>query len=149
MFPPLLAVVDDDDDLRELLDELFRQEGYRTLQVPDSAGAQAAIRQAQPDVIFLDLWLERQDSGLALLDQLRADPATRHLPVIVCSAITQSLHVQAARVEERGCLVVAKPFDLEDLLAAVRQALSQPRLAPSAPEAGPAPEAAESEWGRR
>ena len=44
MVPPLLAIVDDDDDLRELLDELFSQEGYRTLQVPDSAGAHAALR---------------------------------------------------------------------------------------------------------
>ncbi len=52
---PLLAVVEDDDSLRELLADLFRQEGYRTLLLAEGARAYDTIRHMQPDVVLLDL----------------------------------------------------------------------------------------------
>ena len=127
MLPPLLAVVDDDDAFRELLDDLFSQDGYRTLLLAEGAGAPTVIHQAQPDLVLLDLWLEQRRGGWAVLEDLQADPVTRHIPVIVCSADAHGLRQQAERLRERGCAVLEKPFDLDDLLTAVRQAVNHRR----------------------
>ena len=123
MAPPLLAIVDYDEAFREMLDAVFTEEGYRTLLLVQGSGAHAAIRQAQPDLVLLDLWLERRDAGWELVEQLCDDPATRDIPIIVCSADSQTLKTQALRMQELGCSVVAKPFDLDELLAAARQAM--------------------------
>ena len=125
MAPPLLAIVDYDEAFREMLDAVFTEEGYRILLLVQGAGAYEAIRQAQPDLVLLDLWLERRDAGWELLEQLCGDPATRDIPIIVCSADSHTLKTQAARMQELGCSVVAKPFDLDELLAAARQALGR------------------------
>ncbi len=138
MAPPLLAIVDYDEAFREMLDAVFTEEGYRTLLLVQGSGAHAAIRQARPDLVLLDLWLERQDSGWTLLEQVRADPATHHIPVIVCSAVPHLLPVEAEQVRELGGAIIDKPFDVEELLAAVRQALSQRRSAQPGREARPA-----------
>ncbi len=125
MLPPLLALVEDDASLRELLDMAFQEEGYRTLVLTRAKGAHQAIREAQPAVVILDLWLEEREAGWRLLEVLCRDPVTCHLPILVCSADTPTVQAQAERLRALGCAVIAKPFDLDELLAAVRQALSQ------------------------
>ena len=126
MQQPLLAIVDHDPTLREVLGTAFGDEGYRTLPLARGAGAQAVIRHTQPDVVLLDLWLERRRSGWTLLEGLRADPATDHIPIVVCSADTPTLQREAARVQALSCAVVAKPFELGAMLATVAQVLRQP-----------------------
>ncbi len=137
MHQRLLAIVDHDPILRAVLDTAFSDEGYRTLPLARGAGAQTVIRHTQPDVVLLDLWLERRTSGWALLEGLQADPATDHIPVIVCSADTPTLEREAARVQELSCAVVAKPFELEAMLAAVEQVLHQAPAAQGGQAAGP------------
>ncbi len=125
MTAPLLALVEDDDGLRQVLAMALTQEGYRTLLLAQGAGAYEAIRLAQPDLVLLNLWLEERETGWAVLEQLRADPATRHIPVILCSADAPALAARAERVQELGVLILAKPFDLDALWTLVRQVLGQ------------------------
>ncbi len=127
---PLLAIVEDDDDIRQLLDALLAPEHYRTLLLARGDGAHAAIRQAQPHLILLDLWLEERETGWRLLEGLATDPATSHIPIIVCSADMTTLDTQAERVHELAVAVVEKPFDVQELLAAVQQVLGQPGATP-------------------
>ena len=133
----LLAIVDYDPILRAVLDTAFSDEGYRTLPLARGAEAQAVIRHPQPDVVLLDLWLERRQSGWALLEGLRADPATDHIPVIVCSADTPTLEREAAWVQALSWAVVAKPFELDTMLATVAQVLHQAPAEQGARAAGP------------
>jgi CheY-like chemotaxis protein len=138
---PLLAIVENNESTREVLDLILTEEGYRTLLLAHGAGAHEAIRQAQPDLIILDVWLEQQDTGWLVLEQLCADPATRHLDIIVCSSDADALREQELRLRELGAVAVPKPFELEALLAAVRQALGPWGATPLDRGAGPVAEA--------
>ena len=109
MAAPLLALVEDDDALRQVLATALTQEGYRTLLLAQGAGAYEAIRLAQPELVLLNLWLEERETGWAVVEQLRADPASRHIPVILCSADAPALAARAERVQELGVTASRPP----------------------------------------
>ena len=88
-------------------------------------GALALARRLKPDVILLDLGLPYR-SGASLLADLKADPRTEPIPVIVVSSMTELL------TPDRRALaadVIAKPFDVQMLLERVRVAVQGGRAA--------------------
>lgn len=102
-------------------------EGY---QVQASADAFGDIRHARADLVILDLFLHGDAAGWQQLDVLTLDPATRGIPVIVCSAAITSLAEARMKLAMLDVAVLEKPFDLEQLSAAVAAALaSRPRRA--------------------
>ena len=122
MLPPLIAIADDEVVILDMLDMLLAVSGYRTVSTRTAAAVPTLIQQHSPALLILDLRMERRDSGWQVLDGLRADPTTRQLPVIICSAEWDT----AARVQQRGdayALALSKPFDPVQLLALVQQAL--------------------------
>jgi CheY-like chemotaxis protein len=108
-------VVEDDDALSSLIATVLEEEGYEIRCAPDGAQAVAVLETWHPDVIVLDLRMPRMD-GWRFREAQRANPGLRDIPVVVVSAITQ-LDEQAAALEPAE--VVAKPFELGTLLAAV------------------------------
>lgn len=102
-------------------------EGYL---VQASADAFGDIRHARADLVILDLFLHGEAAGWQQLDVLTLDPATRAIPVIVCSAAIASLGEARAKLAMLDVAVLEKPFDLEQLSAAVAAAItSAPRHA--------------------
>jgi CheY-like chemotaxis protein len=102
-------------------------EGY---QVQASADAFGDIRHARADLVILDLFLHGDAAGWQQLDVLTLDPTTRGIPVIVCSAAIASLGEARAKLAMLDVAVLEKPFDLEQLSAAVAAAIaSAPRRA--------------------
>ncbi|HMM41182.1 MAG TPA: response regulator, partial [Thermomicrobiales bacterium] len=87
-----------------------------------------AARTLRPDLILMDLMLPVLD-GMEATRQLKADPATRDIPVIAISA-GPNLRIHASDLPADG--VVAKPFDLDTLLAAITVQLRR-RSAPDGP----------------
>lgn len=120
---PLIAVVDDDRDLRAVLDDLLVEAGYRTLLWDQGKGAHELIRQAQPDLVILDLWLEHPGAGGMVLGLLELDPATRHIPVIVCSGHRQLFGDQQTLLRDRGYILVEKPFAIDTMLEHIARLL--------------------------
>ncbi len=118
-----IALVDDDPHTVTLLDELFSEEGYRTLAISAGADAYTTIAREVPDLVVLDLWLEQQDTGWTIYDRLRADDATARIPIIVCSADVGTLRQRAAEIVARGDATIEKPFDIASLLALVADLL--------------------------
>jgi len=109
-----VLIVDDDPWIRLLLHDLLTDEGYA---VEEASNGSAALRLAQrhpPALVLLDLVLPEQ-SGLALLTELKSTRATAHVPVIAVTARTDLL----VRAAELADAVVAKPFDIEELLAKI------------------------------
>ncbi len=123
---PLIAVVDDDAVLRDLLHELLTDEGYATLLLAETAGLVEAFRQTPPALVILDIRLEDRSAGWRVLEALRQDAVTGQVPIIVCSADRRCLEDRAAYLTALGCVVLAKPFDLDDLLHQVRACLEHP-----------------------
>lgn len=135
MTTPLIAVVEDDVEIHELLADVLTKAGYRTLFWDRGAGTYEASRQAQPQLIILDLWLEHRGMGSMVLGMLMVDPATQAIPIIVCTAFQQLLGDQVTQLRDRGYPVLEKPYRVETLLAHIQTLLAvtpppRPRGAP-------------------
>ncbi len=80
-----LLVVDDDAGAREGLRSVFESAGHRTITVPDASAALRLLQKESCDLVMLDVELPEVD-GLALCRLVRAQPATRQLPLVIFSA---------------------------------------------------------------
>jgi len=125
--PPLVLVVDDDPDILEAICEILGMEGYRVAQARHGAEALARVAAERPDVILLDLMMPVMD-GVAFAEALRTRHPGCDIPVLVISADANP--ERAGGLQARAFL--AKPFDLETLLAQVAAATGGPRPRESA-----------------
>lgn len=112
-------IVDDDRGIRFVLAEALRDAGLAVREFGDTASVRAALRDGSPALLITDVRMPGED-GLALLDELR----TRQMgPVIVMSAYTD-VATTAAAYRAGAVDYLAKPFDLDQALAAVQRALA-------------------------
>jgi DNA-binding response OmpR family regulator len=102
--------------------------GYEVIASADAFGD---IKHAKADLVILDLFLHGETAGWNQLDILTLDPATRGVPVILCSAALGSLGSAREKLALLDVTVLEKPFDLERLDAAISAALAG---APRRPE---------------
>ena len=104
----------------ECLDALFMVGAVTTIQV-----LQETLKASRPslpvEVLILDLHLADMN-GFEVLHYLQANPSTRSLPLIFCTAATDSEVRQALSIAPRAC-VVWKPFKLQALTSAISEAL--------------------------
>lgn len=127
--PNRLLLVDDDESNLELAQLLLERAGYHVTCIDDGAEALALIRRSPAafDILILDVLMPGVD-GLELVRCVREDPASRHLPVVMVSALASS-DDRAAGLAAGGDVYVTKPYRRKDLLAAVDRALGrEPRL---------------------
>jgi signal transduction histidine kinase/CheY-like chemotaxis protein len=113
---PLVMVVDDDPNGRDLLAATVRRERYRVIEAMDGETALALAREWHPDVITLDVLMPRMD-GWAVLTALKSDPELAKIPIIIVTVL-----------EDRGIAVslgaaefLTKPVDRARLAATLRQ----------------------------
>ena len=123
-----IVLIEDDEDTRITMTAALEADGHV---VAASADAFPDIRHSLPDLVILDLFLHGESSGWRQLDILTLDPLTRGIPVIICSAAIASLGFARAKLAQLDVTVLEKPFDLEQLSAAVAVALAS---APRRPE---------------
>jgi CheY-like chemotaxis protein len=122
-----VLVIEDDFDLRDALVPILEYEGHRVVSAANGREALDRLHaMSPPSVILLDLMMPVMNGEDFRAEQLR-DPRLAAIPVVVVSA-HQKAEEQAARMGAIGCL--KKPFDVEDLLVAVRRG-GTTRLAPA------------------
>lgn len=125
-----IAVVDDNEDTLALMGQVLMEHDWEMIPCPDGETAFQRLKEERPDAIVLDLWLDRPDSGWSILRQLKDDPATQHIPVVMCSGNRDSLEDNTALIDQYAAAVLVKPFDIEDAYRSLEHALStskQPR----------------------
>ncbi|HZS39559.1 MAG TPA: response regulator transcription factor [Polyangia bacterium] len=110
----LVLIVDDEKDLRSLLDFNLRQSGYRTVQASNGAEAVARVASHRPDLILLDLNLP-DVSGTEVCRQLKADPETEAIPIVMLTARGGEAD-RIAGFELGADDYVAKPFSVRELI---------------------------------
>ena len=118
---PGVLIVEDEPEIQDLIGDLLLLEGYDVHTLDRIPHGLDGIRRLGPDVIVLDLRLPGV-GGVELLRLLAADRQLSSTPVVICSGAGD---LRAARTEEfasLGCEVVAKPFELDEILGAVRRA---------------------------
>lgn len=121
-----IAVVDDDAATRMLLGELLADEGYDAAVWDGTTDPLAFVRCAHPTVAIVDLHIGHAvtDDATPLHELLAADPEI-DVAVILCSADAIYLREHGGEMEARGFTIVEKPFNLDDVLDAVRGAASR------------------------
>lgn len=118
-----ILVIDNDPSLQALFRDVLEGEGYRVTTRGTPTTDRDEFLALGPDLLILDLVLDRAESGWRFLQRLKADPATAAVPVLVCSAAVEAIERARERLVAWSCAILAKPFDLEAFLALVRQCL--------------------------
>ncbi|MFO1316662.1 MAG: phosphate regulon transcriptional regulator PhoB [Burkholderiales bacterium] len=125
---PTILVVEDEPAILELVKVNLVDAGYDVRCAPDAETAQTLLKEALPDLLLLD-WMLPGQSGLAFAKQLRADPRTKDLPVIMVTARADEAD-RVAGLEAWVDDYVTKPFSPRELKARIKSVLR--RRAPEA-----------------
>jgi signal transduction histidine kinase/DNA-binding response OmpR family regulator len=115
-YAPLVMIVDDDPNARDLLATTVRREGYRVIEATDGATALTLAHERHPDIITLDVLMPRMD-GWAVLTALKSDLDLAATPIVIVTVL-----------EDRGIAIslgaaefLTKPVDRARLAATIRQ----------------------------
>lgn len=118
-----ILIADDEEDLRMLVGITLEDPAYRIVTAVDGEQALKQIRQIRPDLVILD-WKMPRVNGLEVVKQLRQDPTTMRIPVVLLTAN----HCQKDQAEVQALGIVAylvKPFSPLELLHLVQRVLDE------------------------
>ena len=121
-----ILVVDDDAEVRDILNKVLTQAGYEVRLATNGREALEQVRSHPPQLIILDLSMPEMN-GFEVMSALRVNPEWAKIPVVVVTAMAGH---SAAHLGVRGTLT--KPFNIVDVQAAVRLALRTPKEPSSA-----------------
>jgi DNA-binding response OmpR family regulator len=125
-----VLVIEDEAHIAEALRFLLSRAGWRVAVHADGTTAMDLIRDIAPSALILDVMLPGR-SGYEILEDLRADPVLRDLPVLILTARGQER--ERALAEMKGAsLFMTKPFANDELIANLRQLAGDPAAAESA-----------------
>jgi DNA-binding response OmpR family regulator len=119
-----ILIVDDEPNIVLSLEYLMRREGYEVAIAADGEAALAALAEARPDLVILDIMLPKLN-GFEVCRRLRADPRWRELKVLMLTARGRDTEV-AKGLDAGADAYVTKPFSTRDLVAQIRDMLRGP-----------------------
>lgn len=121
-----LLIVDDEKDIRHLMEEIFVEEGYQVTTASNGQQAQEALRLQAPDIIFLDIWMPDID-GITLLKQMQTQNLIEQSCVIMISGHgTIDTAIEATKLGAYDFL--EKPLSLAKLLLTAERAMTHLQL---------------------
>ena len=126
---PLILVVDDEEDVRELVCMNLRQAGYDTIEAINGLEANDLAAQRLPSAVVLDVMMPGRD-GFQVCQVMRADEVTRLIPVLMLTARDQT-HDRIAGLELGADDYVSKPFSPKELVLRVQALLRRALPGPS------------------
>jgi len=121
-----ILVVDDEKDIRELVSDILRDEGYTTRLAGNSDACMREINADPPDLIILDIWLKdsRMD-GIDILKTTRRD--NPDIPVVIISG-HGNIEIAVAAVKQGAYDFIEKPFNIDQLMVVIGRAMEASRL---------------------
>ena len=116
-----ILVIDDEQDIRELIGEILKDEGHSTRLARNSQTAFEEINNAEPDLIILDIWLKDSEfDGIDILKKTKRD--NPNIPVVIISG-HGNIEIAVAAVKQGAYDFIEKPFNIDQLLVVVGRAL--------------------------
>jgi two-component system, cell cycle response regulator DivK len=119
-----ILVIEDQEDLRGILRDLFTRSGYVVMEAADGAAGVMSAKSERPDIILMDIQMPVID-GYEATRQIKADPALTKIPIIAISSFAMKGDEEKARAA--GCdHYVTKPYSPMALLRMIRGCLGEP-----------------------
>jgi two-component system nitrogen regulation response regulator NtrX len=121
-----ILIVDDEPDIRALIEGILSDEGYQTRQAHNAEAAIAAFRLRRPSLVVLDVWLQNSAlDGIGILDMLHQEQ-----PQVPCVMISGhgTIETAVAAIQKGAYDFIEKPFQSDRLLLVVARALEAARL---------------------
>lgn len=121
-----ILIVDDERDIRELISDILRDEGYTTRLAGSSDECMAEINAEAPSLMILDIWLKdsRMD-GIDILKTVKRD--NPDVPIIIISG-HGNIEIAVAAIKQGAYDFIEKPFNIDQLLVVVSRAMETSRL---------------------
>ncbi|MGQ0527488.1 MAG: nitrogen assimilation response regulator NtrX [Alphaproteobacteria bacterium] len=121
-----ILIVDDESDIRTLIQAILEDEGYKTRGAANAKQAYEEIAGAMPDLVILDIWLQGSEhDGLQILDNIKAE--TPNLPVLMISG-HGTIETAVSSIRQGAYDFIEKPFKADRLLLMIRRALENAEL---------------------
>ncbi|MBL7150156.1 MAG: response regulator [Candidatus Pacebacteria bacterium] len=119
-----ILFIEDESALQKTLGEVLRQEGFEIIPALDGETGLTMAKTKKPDLILLDLILPKLH-GLEVLKQLKEDPGTKGIPVIILTNIEGIGHVDKAIELGATTYLVKAQYTLEEVLEKIKKALGE------------------------
>jgi two-component system, OmpR family, response regulator MprA len=119
--PITVLIIDDDDNVIELIKLGLKYEGFQVVSTYTGSDGLAAAQRLNPALIILDILLPDLD-GLEVCNQLRSNPTTSDIPIIMLTAKDQ-VRDRITGLQKGADDYLAKPFNFEELVARIRAIL--------------------------
>jgi two-component system cell cycle response regulator DivK len=114
-----ILYVEDNEFNRKIVRQLLTRTSYRLIEAVDGEAGLTSARAVVPDLVIMDIQLPKM-SGLEATRQLRRDPATAGIPIIVITSFALAGDEEKAR-EAGAAAYLAKPYSPRELLQMIRQ----------------------------
>ena len=120
--PKHILIVDDELEIRKIIQEILNDEGYSTSTASSAEEARIEAKNKKPDLVFLDIWMPEED-GISLLKDWTSQ-SEKEFPVIMISGhATIETAIEATKLGAKD--FIEKPVSIEKLLASAQEVLSQ------------------------
>jgi two-component system alkaline phosphatase synthesis response regulator PhoP len=119
-----ILIVDDDEQIADMMEEFVRFMGnYNTVKAYSGSKALEAVQEKSPDLVLLDIMMDDMP-GTEVCRTLKADEKTSHIPVVAVTVVHRFQEVRFREIMDSGVDdYVGKPFEFEDLKAAIERQL--------------------------
>jgi two-component system sensor histidine kinase/response regulator len=118
-----ILAIDDETDMLLLVASALKAEDFEVLTANNGKDGLELAKLEKPDAVILDVMMPEMN-GFEVLEQLRLDPETQHLPVIMLTGISERSKIQSALDLGTGYYII-KPFEVSDLIGKVRVVLKE------------------------
>ncbi len=121
-----ILIVDDERDIRELVSDILRDEGYSTRLAANSDECMAEVAAEPPALMILDIWLkDSKMDGIDILKTVRRDHP--EIPIVIISG-HGNIEIAVAAIKQGAYDFIEKPFNIDQLLVVIRRAMEASRL---------------------
>ena len=121
-----ILIVDDERDIRELISDILKDEGYSTRLASNSDEAMEEVTSDQPALMILDIWLKDSNmDGIDILKTVKRDYP--NVPIVIISG-HGNIEIAVAAIKQGAYDFIEKPFNIDQLMVVVRRAMETSRL---------------------
>ena len=121
----VVLVINDDDDTLDMYESILVALGHVPVTKDTVASGPGTVRDVGADALVVDLQRPGEhEYGMRIIEELRADEATRAIPIVMCTGAMDGLESLSPRLTALGIPIVTKPFLMDELGDAIDDALT-------------------------